>query len=221
MRATPAVIIGALVCAAAGGYLATRLYQGARTGPFELWTLRAGMPFSTIDDREHDATKRRFVCTPLEGTGRFCQLHGREMTGMLRLFVDAKGRAAVIQFWPADDNLRVGDEARRLAAEWSRIRLPMSARPDNGPPWATTSRWRTTDRQWSATIQYSCLATGPTVIEVADDAALAAAIERNPNAASQLAGANLIAPAEEAELSDAPRRAPGECGTPKFARPST
>jgi hypothetical protein len=219
MRATPAVIIGALLCATVGGYLATRLYAGSRTGPFELWTFRAGMPFSTIDDREHDATKRRYVCTPLEGTGRFCQLHGRQMPGMTRLFVDAKGRAAVIQFWPTEDNLRVGDEARRLAAEWSGVRQPMTARPDDGPHWATTSRWRTTDRQWSATIQYSCLATAPTVIEIADEAALAAAIERNPGSASQLADAHLIAPAEESELSDAPRRAPGECGTPKFARP--
>jgi len=220
MRATPAVVIAALVCAAVGGYLATRLYQGTRTGPFELWTLRAGMPFAAIDDREHDETKRRFVCVPLEGTGRFCQLHSRQTPGMVRLFVDANGRAAVIQFWPAEDSPLVGDEARRLSAEWSGVRPPMTTRPDGGPHWATTSQWRTTDRHWSATIQYSCFEMGPTVIEVADEAALADAIERNPKAVSQLAGAHLIAPPEEAELSDAPRRAPGECGAPKFDRPS-
>jgi hypothetical protein len=219
MRGRSTTIIAVLALALAG-YLGVRLSQGSRTGPFELWTLRAGMPFSTIDDAEHDATKRRFVCTPLAETGRFCQLHGRVMQGMLRLFVDANGRAAVIQFWPAEDSPLVGDAARKLAAEWTLVRAPLSARPEAGPHWATTSRWRTTDRRWSATIQYSCFAMGPTVIEVADDAAVAEAIERNPGAASLLADANLIAPAEEAELSDAPRRAPGECGPPKFTRPT-
>jgi hypothetical protein len=219
MSGRPAVVAATLLCVALGGYLVNRSVQATRSGPFELWKFRAGMSFSTIDDREHDATKRRFVCTPLPGTGRFCQLHGRAMDGMLRLFVDANDRAAVIQFWP-EDNPLVGDQARRIAAEWTLVRPPQSARPDGAPAWMSTSHWRTTDRRWSATIQYSCFAGTPTVIEVADDAAVADAIAGNPEAEAQLAGAHLIADPDEAAISDAPRRAPGECGTPKFARPS-
>jgi hypothetical protein len=219
MSMRSALVAAVLLCA--GGYLGNRLYQNTRTGPFDLWTLRAGMSFAALDDEEFQATKRRFVCRSLGEAGRFCQLHGRKMKGMLRLLVDDDDRAVVVQFWPAEDNPVAADEGRRLAAEWSRVRPPESARPDNGPAWATTSRWRTIDRKWSATIQYSCSPRMPTVIEVADDAALAAAIVSAPDAASVLADAHLIAPAEEAETSDAPRRAPGECGEPTFTRPSS
>ncbi len=218
MSMRTALVAAALVCA--GGFFGNRLYQATRTGPFELWTLRAGMSFAALDDDEFEATKRRFVCTPLGEPGRFCQLHGRKMKGMLRLLVNDDGRAVVIQFWPAEDNPVAVDEARRLAAEWSRVRSPESARPDDGPAWATTSRWRTIDRRWSATVQYSCSPTMPTVLEIADDDALADAIASAPDAGSVLADAHLIAPAEEAEISVAPRRAPGECGEPKFTRPS-
>ncbi len=217
MRMRSAVVAAVLLCA--GGYVGKRVYQNARTGPFELWTLRAGMAFSTLDDDEFEATKRRFVCTSFGEPGRFCQLHGRRVTGMLRLLVNDDGRAVVVQFWPAGDNPVAADEARRLAAEWSRVRAPERARPEGAPAWATTSRWRSIDRRWSATIQYSCSATMPRVIEIADDAGVADAIASAPDAASVLADAHLIAPAEEAELSDAPRRAPGECGDPKFTRP--
>lgn len=212
--------LGAAVLVCIGGYFGHKLYEGTRAGPFDLWTLRAGMAFATLDDDEFEATKRRFVCTSLGEPGRFCQLHGRKMKGMLRLLVNDAGRAVVIQFWPAEDNPVATDEARRLAAVWSRVRAPESARPDEGPAWASTSRWRTTDRRWSATIQYSCSPSMPTVIEVADDEALAEAIASAPDAASVLADAHLIAPAEEVEISVAPRRAPGECGEPKFTRPS-
>jgi hypothetical protein len=217
MRMRPAVV-AAILCAA--GLLGSRLYEGVRSGPFELWTLRAGMSFSALDDDEFKTTKRRFVCTSLGTAGRFCQLHGRKLTGMLRLLVNGDGRAVVIQFWPADDNLVVTDEARRLAAEWSKVRLPESARPDAGPAWATTSRWRTTDRKWSATIQYDCSPSMPTVIEIADESALAEAMASGPDAVSVLAEASLIAPPEEAKLSAAPRRMGGDCANPKFARPT-
>ena len=219
MRVRPAVT--ALVCIAVGGYLASRLYAAHRTGPFELWGMRAGMPFATIDDREHEASKRRFVCLPLGDSGRLCQLHGRAMPGMLRIFVDADGRAAVIQFWPADDNTLVGDEARRFAAEWTRVRPPVSAQADGEAQWATTSRWRSMDNAWSATIQFSCRPQTPTVIEVADDVAIADAIARDPGASPRLIAAGLIAPVEEAQTSEAPRRTPDHCGPPNFTRPST
>ena len=218
MRMRPAVVAAAILCAA--GLLGSRLYDDVRSGPFELWTLRAGMSFSALDDDEFEATKRRFVCTSLGAAGRFCQLHGRRLTGMLRLLVNAKGRAVVIQFWPADDNLVVQDEARRLAAVWSKVRLPESARPERGPAWATTSRWRTVDRAWSATIQYDCSPSMPTVIEIADESALAEAMASGPDAISLLVDASLIAPPEEAETSAAPRRAGGDCANPKFARPT-
>ena len=218
MRVRPAAI--ALVVLGLGGYLASHLYASRRTGPFELWTLRAGMPFSAIDDDEHAATKRRFICTPLEKTGRFCQLHGRTVNGMLRIFVDDRGRAAVIQFWPSEDNSQFGDEARRMAADWTTVRAPLTEHPDGEPQWAVTSRWRSMNNAFSATIQYSCFARTPTVIEVADDEAVADAIAAHPGAADLLRGADVIPPAEEAAISAAPRRAPGYCGKPKFTRPS-
>ena len=217
MRVRPAVI--ALVCIAVGGYVATRLYASHTTGPFELWKMRAGAPFDAIDDREHEVSKRRFVCLPIADIGRLCQLHGRAMPGMLRIFVDADERAAVIQFWPEGDNGQVGDEARRMAAEWSRVRPPLTAQVDGEADWAETSRWRSIDKAWSATIQFSCRPQTPTVIEVADDVAIADAIARNPKAADLLSAAGIIAPAEEARSSEAPRRTPDHCGPPNFTRP--
>ena len=85
MRMRSAVVAGMLLCA--GGYLGNRLYQNTRTGPFELWTLRAGMSFSALDDDEFEATKRRFVCISLGEPGRFCQLHGRKLKEIGRAHV--------------------------------------------------------------------------------------------------------------------------------------
>ena len=218
MRVRPAVI--ALVCIAVGDYVASRLYASHTTGPFELWKMRAGMSFAEIDDREHEVSKRRFVCLPMADIGRLCQLHGRAMPGMLRIFVDADDRADVIQFWPADDNPNVRDEARRMAAQWTKVRPPLTAHADGEAEWATTSRWRSIDKAWSATIQFSCRPQTPTVIEVADDGAVADAIARTAVAAKLLSAAGLIAPAEEAQSSEAPRRTPDHCGPPDFTRPS-
>jgi len=221
MRGRPTILIALLACALVGLF-GLRLYQNAGTGPFGLWMLRAGMPFATIDDEEHDVTKRRWVCTPLTETGRFCQIHGRTMTkGMFRLFVDVSGRAAVVQFWPDADNAHVAEEATRLGAEWTRVTPPVTAHPLGGSPWEKTSRWRTTDKRWSATIQYSCSSTIPTVIEVADDAALADLRAHNPDAEAQLAAVYLSAPPGDIDISDVPRRAPGECRDPIFMRPPT
>jgi hypothetical protein len=219
MRGRPAVVIAAIVGVAVAGAFGSQLLRTVRTGPFELWALRAGMAFETIDDREHAATKRRFVCLPLEETGKFCQLHDRGAKGMVRLFVDANGRTVVAQFWPAGEDTRIGDEARRMSAEWTLVRVPRTAQLDGARTWETTSRWQSSDRHWSATMQYSCFASTPTVIEVADEAALTAVMARYPRARELLASANLVATAEEAALSEAPRRAPGQCGTPVFTAP--
>ena len=217
MRGRPAAVAAALLCVALAGFTAIRYRD--RAGPFELWTLHAGMPFAALDDDEYEATKRRFVCGPLPGGGHFCQLHGRVAKGMLRVFVDPNDRAAIIQFWPADDNSVYMDNARKLAAEWTLVAKPVSARAEP-PATDETSLWRTTDRRWSATIQEGCFERVPTVIEVADDGAVADFLARNPDARAAMVAAHLIPPPEEVELSVAPRRAPGQCVEPIFLRPS-
>lgn len=217
MRGRPAAVAAALLCVALAGFTAIRYRD--RAGPFELWTLHAGMPFAALDDDEYEATKRRFVCSTLPGGGRFCQLHGRSVKGMLRVFVDPSDRAAIIQFWPADDNSVYMDNSRKLAAEWSLVATPVSSRADDRTA-ASTSLWRTADRRWSATIQEGCFVRVPTVIEIADDGAVADYLARNPGALAQMVSAHLIAPPEEVEVSEAPRRAPGECAEPIFLRPT-
>jgi hypothetical protein len=220
MRGRPAVTAAALLGVVLASFAAYR-YHDARTGPFQFWTLRAGLSFAALDDEEHAATKRRFVCKPIGEDGRFCQLHGRKLKGMLRLFVGPDGRAAVVQFWPDEDNSLFADESRRLAAEWTLLRTPASDGSHDGDGGAITSLWRTEDRRWSATIQYGCLGATPTVIEVADDAAVADFIARQPDTRALLTAARVIAPRDEADVSVAPRRAPGECGRATFIRPST
>ncbi len=217
MRGRPAAVAAALLCVVLAGFTAIRYRD--RRGPFELWTLHAGIPFAGIDDNEYEATKRRFVCSPMAGGSRLCQLHGRRVKGMMRIFVDPDDRAAIIQFWPADGNPPFMDNARKLAAEWTLVATPVTEEADN-PRDASTSLWRTKDRRWSATIQHGCFASVPTVIEVAHDAAIAAFLEGNPDARAQLVSAHLLAPPEEVERSEAPRRAPGECAEPTFLRPS-
>jgi hypothetical protein len=217
MRGRPAAVAAALLCVALAGFTAIRYHD--RSGPFELWTLHAGMPFATLDAAEYEATKRRFICSTLPGGGRFCQLHGRMAKGMLRLFVDPNGRTAIIQFWPADDNSVYMDNSRKLAAEWTLVATPVSARPDDQPRTSTTL-WRTRDRRWSATIQEGCFRQVPTVIEIADDAAVTEYVTANPEARAQMLSVHLLPPAAEVELSDAPRRAPGECAEPIFLRPT-
>ena len=217
MRGRSAVL-AALSCVVLAGF-ATYRYRDTHGGPFELWTFHAGVPFAAMDDAEYESTKRRFVCAQVGHGGRFCQLHGQRIKGMLRVFVDANDRAAVIQFWPGEDNSAFTDNSRTLAAEWTLIAAPVSARAAERST-ATTSLWRTTDRHWSATIQYGCYGSTPTVIEIADAAAVADFITRNPDAVEQLVHARVIPPSEEAETSVAPRRAPGQCDEPEFLRPT-
>lgn len=214
MRGRPAAV-AALLCVVLAGFYR---YRDTHGGPFELWTLRAGVPFSALDDKEYEGSKRRFVCTPI-GDGRFCQLHGQRAKGMLRLFVDPDGRVAVIQFWPGEENPVITDNTRKVAAEWSLLATSVSVRAGNDPD-AATSLWRSKDRRWSATMQHGCYDTTPTVIELADATSLAGFIKQNPAAVPRLVSARLIPPPEEAETSVAPRRAPGECDEPTFLRPS-
>ena len=220
MGARPRLVVAVLASLAVGGYLAMQVYERANTGPFKLGLVRAGMPFKELDDREHELTKRRFVCTPIANAGKLCQLHSNNPRSMVRLFVEPNGRMAIIQVWPSEESVPVKDDTKRTATEWSAVNKPVSARPEGGRPWETTTVWRSTDRRWSALIQLSCLPSSPTVIEVADEAAIAKAIARGATVRDELVAANLIAPAEEIESSNAPRRAPGECVDPSFAAPS-
>ena len=219
MGARPATVIAAVACVAIGGYLAIRMYERANTGPFTLGVVRAGMSFATIDDREQELTKRRFVCTPIQQAGKLCQLHSNNPKAMVRIFVDANDRAAIIQVWPSEESAAVKDDTRKHSAEWSKVRAPVTARPDGGRPWESTTLWRSADRRWTALIQMSCFPTAPTVIEVADERAIAEAIATGPSVRDELVAASLIAPPEEAETSEAPRRSPGECVNPTFANP--
>ena len=220
MGARPAAVVAALACVALGGYLAMRMYERANTGPFTLGVVRAGMSFATLDDREHELTKRRFVCMPIQQAGKLCQLHSMNPKSMVRIFVDADGRAAIIQVWPAEESSPIKDDTRRHSAEWSTVRPPVTARPDGGRPWESTTLWRSADRRWSALIQMSCFPTAPPGIEVADDRAIAKAIASGPTVRDELVAASLIAPPDEVESSEAPRRSPGECVTPTFASPT-
>ena len=218
MRGRRAAGFAALLCVALAGFATFRHWTSQ--GPFELFTLHAGMPFATLDDDEYEATKRRFICKPLAGGGRFCQIHGQRANAMLRLFVDPGDRIAVIQFWPRENNSAFTDNTRKLAAEWTQVATPVSARAEDQSG-ETTSLWRTRDRRWSATMQYGCYETTPTVVEVADAASVADYVARHPEAVAQLVAARLIPPPEEVEISQAPRRAPGECDEPSFVRPAS
>jgi hypothetical protein len=207
MRATKHNIVLPTFIVLAIAAIAVGAYAWHQRSPFVLLNLRAGTSFDAIDDAEVQTSKRRFTCTDLAGSGRYCQIHGQRLKGMIRVFVDADGRAAAIQLWPEEDDQIYLDEARLRSAQWSRRAKSVTERVPERPFDSLRTRWVTRNGRWSAGVRYGRFENAPSVIEVADQRSIDRTIARNPIALFQLAAARVIDPPTEDQIVAATRRA--------------
>ena len=147
MERSTNVVLGLLV--AIGAVAGYRRYEASQLSLFRMWDIRAGERFSTLDDDAEREMHRRFDCQAIEGGVRLCEAK-TVVPGLMRLAVDTSGRTMIVQWRVADSSLRMTEEARRMAAEWTLVEPRHSRSAGAGGRGVT--RWLTRDSAWSASM---------------------------------------------------------------------
>ena len=153
--------------------------ERGRRSPFALWDFRAGMPFGEIEAAALEQTKQRFTCRVPVPRSRLCELHVTGIPGRVRVLVDSLDRAAVVQFYPDSTSPVMREEGRKIAARWSLVRTGAAETPD-APGAGTTTRWSSIDGKWYSMMRYAAKATTPSVVHLADVAALKSILNSAP-----------------------------------------
>ncbi len=199
----------------AGGWKARSYIERGRMSPFALWDFRAGMSFGEIEAAALEQTRQRFTCrVPVPGS-RLCELHVTGIPGRVRVLVDSLDRAAVVQFYPDSASPVMREEGRKIAARWSLVRTGAAETPDS-PGAGTTTRWSSIDGKWFSMMQYAPDATTPSVVHLADVAALKSIFASAPFAQLVLGLNQLV----ETEDTDGPRDLHAALAATMYGRPT-
>ena len=183
-RSTIVVTAVALVAVTVVALVGARGGQRAPAG-FALWRLRAGMPFSELEQRTWLEQRRKFTCRPIVGRHRLCEVRsaGLPTTGVpgtIRALVDTSAIVAGIQFRPELDTSKMVVQARRILDDWRRDVSSLGAQWDSVARVADLSRpddrryWRTPDARASAWIVRDAIWGHTVAVTVADERALTA-----------------------------------------------
>lgn len=132
---------------AAAVWGAHNFYERAQLSPFVMGTVRAGMPFTVVDNEARQEMGHGFTCDPLGNRVRLCRLATDGPIGVLKILVDRSGRAAAIQFMVNDSSHRWVQKAREQAVEWNKVHKSEGRRSELV---ASVTRWATDDHRWSA-----------------------------------------------------------------------
>ena len=108
-----------LVVLAVGGWTGYRRFEASKLSPFTMWDTRAGAAFSAFEAEAAEA-HRTFQCEPVEGGVRLCEVE-TGVAGTMRVALDESSRAIIVQWRVADSSLRMIEEARKMAAQWSLV----------------------------------------------------------------------------------------------------
>ena len=171
MRA--ALLILAIFVLPVAGWKVHQSYERSRVSTFALWDFNAAMSFEALDDQAAREQKRRFVCHPMADVARFCELKSTGIRGVMRVLVDGQGRAAIIQFMPDSADPIMREEGRRIAAAWNLVGARETDIPDPKGPTRTVTRWTGAEGRWTAAMTYGRLKATPSLIALADEAAVA------------------------------------------------
>ena len=137
----------ALLVVAIAGWFGYSQYQASLLSPFRMWDTRAGKPFAAMDSEALHDTKRHFECVRVAGKVQQCEF-ATGVTGTMRVAVDGAGRVMIVQWRVADSSLKMKEEARRIATEWTQVESRKSVvQGVDGP---SVTRWVTPDGAWSA-----------------------------------------------------------------------
>jgi hypothetical protein len=186
-----------------GGWVTYRRYESNQLSPFRMWDNRAGATFFFFDSEAYHDTGKRFRCRSVEGEVQLCEIE-TGVAGRMRLALDNSGRAMIVQWQVADSSLRMVEEARKMAAEWSLVESRHSQR--KGVNGTSRTRWLTVDSAWSASMSDDFSNTAnPRSIEIVDERRLRRVEDGSAPALLRLAQTGYI---DADELDAAVTRAP-------------
>ena len=150
-----------------GGWVTYRRYESNQLSPFRMWDNRAGATFFFFDSEANHDMGKRFRCRSVEGDVQLCEIE-TGIAGRMRLALDNSGRAMIVQWQVADSSLRMVEEARKMAAEWSLVESHHSQR--KGVNGSSRTRWVSLDSAWSASMSDDFSNTAsPRSIEIVDE----------------------------------------------------
>jgi hypothetical protein len=202
MSRSASAVLGILVLAA-GGWVSYRRYESNLLSPFRMWDNRAGAPFAFFDSESNHDIHKRFHCKSVEGEVQLCDVD-MGAPGFMRLALDNSGRAMIVEWRIADSSLKVVEQARQLAAEWSLVESRHSQR--KGVNGSTSTRWVTTDSAWSASMSDDMANTAnPRWVVLVDERRLKRAVDASASTLLRLAQTGYI---DADELDAAVARAP-------------
>ena len=183
------------------GWLAYRYVQRRGQSPFVLWNLRAGMPLAKAQKEVLRYGRHPFSCHAAIEPTRLCTLRVTGIPGLVRLLVDGRDRAAVVQFLPDTASPRMREEARRIAAWWGLVRDGVPSETERERQ-STTTRWVSANHRWAALMRYGRLGASPVALELRDEPAVKAILSSAPLAPLILALSEVIAPGEVANFKE-------------------
>ena len=97
-----------------------------KASPFDLWDMRAGMPFAKLDSIAVHDQQERFTCIASVGKFKECVLAPHAIPSRMVAIVDSANRAVIISFHPDTHSLGSSDgasvviETERLRRRWKR-----------------------------------------------------------------------------------------------------
>ena len=198
-RVRPAHLVAALLVLPFAGWKTFKHFERRANPPFVLWDFRAGMLFETLEKEAARQAKGQFTCHVVVHPARLCELRVSGIPGLVRVLVDSRDRAAIVQFFPDSASPTMREEGRRIAAGWSLVRSGVADQQESDDAKTSTTRWSSDDQKWTALMRYGRLGTTPIALQLADQPAVKGILASMPLAPLVLVMNDLV---EEREVSN-------------------
>ncbi|MDB4906023.1 MAG: hypothetical protein JWO05_807 [Gemmatimonadetes bacterium] len=188
-----------VILAAAIGYWQ---YQSRQRSPFKFGELRAGMPFSDIQDAQDRGEPLHIGCTPVSSDFRICDAEANGPYGHITTAV-RDGHVIAVQMLLYDSTPDVRTLAYRTTNEWDDV---VNGYNNHTAGARDTIRYRTHNDRWSAEMLMRDTAFTPMLVTLRDEKKVAQVARRRVASLLVLARHGL---ADPADLAETERHTPG------------
>jgi hypothetical protein len=196
----PTHLVAALLVLPFAGWKTFKHFERRASTPFVLWDFRAGMNFETLEKEAARQAKGHFTCHVVVDPARLCELRVSGIPGLVRVLVDPRDRAAIIQFLPDSASPTMREEGRRIAAGWSLVRSGVADQRESNDAKTSTTRWSSEDQKWTALMRYGRLGTTPIAVQLTEHPAVKSILASVPLAPLVLVMNDLVEPREVSNL---------------------
>ena len=192
-------IAAAVLLVAAVGYWQ---FESRQKSPFKFGELRAGMPFSDIQDAQDRGEPLHIGCSDVATDFRICDAEANGPYGHITTAV-RNGRVIALQMLLYDSTAEIRDLAYRMTNEWDDV---VNGYHSHTAGTADSIRYRTKDDRWSAEMFMRDTAFTAGLVTLRDEKKVAEVATRRVASLLVLARHGL---ADPADLAEAERHAPG------------